>query len=113
MEFAPASRHSACRSSDIASRPAESRTWARGMSTRATAIARTKSNGSTSGTPASGVPGTFPRRLRGTLLVGARGDDLPVELRRGVEIVVVVVEPRRLQLRGLCRGEHAERRAAL
>jgi hypothetical protein len=32
------------------------------------------------------------------VLVGARGDDLAVELGRGVEVVVVVVEPGVLQL---------------
>ena len=30
-----------------------------------------------------------------TILVGARGDDLAVELGRGVDVVVVVVEARR------------------
>ena len=33
-----------------------------------------------------------------TILVGARGDDLAVELRRRVDVVVVVVEARVLQL---------------
>ena len=47
------------------------------------------------------------------VLIGARGDDLAVELRRGVEIVVVIVETGRLELGCLLRGEHSERGAAL
>ena len=35
------------------------------------------------------------------VLIGAGGDDLAVEFRRGVEIVVVVIEPGILQARGL------------
>ena len=43
------------------------------------------------------------------LLIGARGDDLAVEFRRGVEIVVVVIEtgllqPLRLRIRSACRA---------
>src|SRR5262249_39715924 len=45
--------------------------------------------------------------------VGARGDDLAVELRRGVEIVVVVVEAGIFQPPRLRTGQHAERRAGL
>jgi hypothetical protein len=44
--------------------------------------------------------------------IGARGDDLPVILRRGVEVVVVVVEAAGLQARGLRGREHAERGAS-
>ncbi|KAK4009560.1 hypothetical protein OUZ56_018694 [Daphnia magna] len=42
------------------------------------------------------------------VLVGTGRDDLAVELRRGVEIVVVVIEAGRLQGLGLPRFEHAE-----
>jgi hypothetical protein len=41
----------------------------------------------------------------------ARVDDLVVELRRAVEIVVVVIQPGRLELVRLRGAEHAERRA--
>ena len=47
------------------------------------------------------------------ILVGARGDDLAVELRRGVDVVVVVVEAGVLELVRLLGREHAERRAGL
>ncbi len=47
------------------------------------------------------------------ILVGAGRDDLAVELFRGVEIVVVVVESRVLQLQRLLRCQHAERGAGL
>ena len=43
----------------------------------------------------------------------ARGDDLAVEVRRGIEIVIVVIEPGVLQSLGLAVLEHAERRASL
>ena len=42
-----------------------------------------------------------------------RGDDLAVELGRGVDVVVVVVEPGVAQFLGLLARQHAERRAAL
>ena len=47
------------------------------------------------------------------VLVAARGDDLAVEFRRGVEIVVVVVEAGVFQPARLSRLEHAERDAGL
>src|SRR5579884_1799463 len=47
------------------------------------------------------------------ILIGAGRNDLAVELRRGVEIVIVVVETGALEARGLPRVEHAERRAGL
>jgi hypothetical protein len=43
------------------------------------------------------------------ILVVARGDDLAVELGRGVEVVVVVVEAGVASALGLAVGEHAER----
>ena len=46
-------------------------------------------------------------------LIVARGDHLAVELRRGVEIVVVVVEPGGLERLGLAVLQHAERAARL
>ena len=46
------------------------------------------------------------------VLIDARGDDLAVEFRRGVEIVVVVVEAGRLEPLRLRLGQHAERGAA-
>src|SRR3546814_2030573 len=46
-----------------------------------------------------------------TILVRACADDLAVELRRGIEIVVVVIEPGVGQTIGLRRLEHAERHA--
>ena len=49
MELAPARKASACASRGIASRPALSRTIARGIRMRATAIARIQSNGSSLG----------------------------------------------------------------
>jgi hypothetical protein len=45
--------------------------------------------------------------------VGPRADDLRVMARGGVEVVVVVVEPRLLERAGLRCGQHAERRAGL
>src|SRR5439155_900980 len=45
--------------------------------------------------------------------IGARGDDLPVELGGRVEVVVVVVETRRLELLRLAFAQEAERRAGL
>ncbi len=45
------------------------------------------------------------------IFVGARGDDLAVILRRGIEIVVVVIEAGVFQLFSLMRGEHAQRHA--
>jgi hypothetical protein len=47
------------------------------------------------------------------VLVGAGGNDLAVKLRRGVEVVVVVVEPRPLQPLRLRAVEHAEGDAGL
>ena len=47
------------------------------------------------------------------VLVVARRDHLAVELGRGVEVVVVVVEPRLAKLLGLALLEHAERAAGL
>jgi hypothetical protein len=47
------------------------------------------------------------------VLVSARRDHFTVELRRRVEIVVVVVEARLLQFAGLLRRQHAEGRAGL
>ena len=48
-----------------------------------------------------------------TVLVLARRDDLAVELRRGVEVVVVVVEAGVLERLGLAVLQHAERAAGL
>ncbi len=59
-------KHSACTASPICWRPADSRTRAVGIVMRATAIMRTKSNGSTGSESASGVPGTRTRLLIGT-----------------------------------------------
>ena len=47
------------------------------------------------------------------ILEGAGGDDFCVVPRRGVQIVVVVVEPGRLELVRLLRRQHAEGRAGL
>ena len=47
------------------------------------------------------------------LLIGARGDDLAVEFRRGVEIVVVVIETGCFSRRACVFGQHAERHAGL
>ena len=66
IEFAPATKHSACSSSLISARPALRRTIDAGIMIRATAIVRTNSNGSSSAVPASGVPSTCTRRLIGT-----------------------------------------------
>src|SRR5262249_38247452 len=44
-----------------------------------------------------------------TLLIGAGGDDGAVIFRRGVEVVVVVIEPRAFQPLRLWRAEHAKR----
>ncbi len=41
-----------------------------------------------------------------SVLIGTGGDDLAIELRRGVEVVVVVIEPRGAETGGLIRGEH-------
>ncbi len=152
-------KHIACNSSLIASRPADRRTCACGIMSRATAITRTKSNGSTPAFPCSGVPGICTSWLIGTLsgcvgrfesvmsicarsrsrlahaedaaaahlqagvahgfervqsvLERARRDDLVVVLRRGIDVVVVVVEAGVLQLDGLVGREHAERGARL
>src|SRR5882762_7905483 len=43
----------------------------------------------------------------------ARGDDLPVELGRGIEVVIVVIEPRLAQPLGLAGLQHAQRGAGL
>ena len=48
-----------------------------------------------------------------TILVVARGDDPAVELGRGVEVVVVVIEPGALELFRLAVLQHAQRRAGL
>ncbi len=66
IEFAPAIMHSSCASSFICSRPAESRTIARGIRMRAQAIIRTISIGSTGRIRASGVPSTATSALIGT-----------------------------------------------
>ena len=47
------------------------------------------------------------------VLVGAGGDDLPVVLRGGVEVVVVVVEPGPRERLRLLPGQHPEGRAGL
>ncbi len=47
------------------------------------------------------------------IVVRARRHDLAVEIGRGVEVVVVVVEARPLQALGLTRFKHAQRRAGL
>ena len=47
------------------------------------------------------------------ILIGARGDDLAVKLRRCIEIVVVVIEAGLFQPRRLLAVEHAERGAGL
>ncbi len=47
------------------------------------------------------------------VLVGAGGDDLAVELGRGVQVVVVVVQTGLLELFGLALAQHAERDAGL
>src|SRR6516162_6289613 len=45
--------------------------------------------------------------------IDAGRDDLAVEFRRGVEIVVVIIESGLLEPPRLRRGQHAERRAGL
>ena len=47
------------------------------------------------------------------VLIGAGGDDLAIELRRGIQIVVVIVEPSLSQLPGLLIVEHTQRHAGL
>src|SRR5580700_9660133 len=47
------------------------------------------------------------------VLIGARGDDLLVELRRGVEVVIVEIEAGVFEPPRLAGGEHAERGAGL
>ncbi len=51
-----------------------------------------------------------PQRIE-TLLVGARGNDLRIELRRGIQIVVVRGQSRGFQSLRLTGREHAQRRA--
>ncbi|CAB5392096.1 unnamed protein product [Rhizophagus irregularis] len=47
------------------------------------------------------------------VLEAARGDDVGILLRRGVDVVVVIIEPGVGELPGLMRLEHAERHAGL
>ena len=47
------------------------------------------------------------------IVIGTGGDDLAVEIRRGVEVVVVIVEAGLFQLLRLRFGQHAERHAGL
>ena len=47
------------------------------------------------------------------VLIGAGGDDVAVKLRRGVEVVVVVVKAGCTEARRLIGGEHPERHAGL
>src|SRR6266702_1327299 len=54
----------------------------------------------------------MPERVE-PLLVSARRDDLAVELRRGVEVVIVVVEAGRFEPRRLLARKHAKRGAGL
>jgi len=65
MELAPARKHSACISSLISLRPADRRTWQRGMRMRATAMVRTNSKGSKDAALASGVPATRTKLIDG------------------------------------------------
>ncbi|KYG03620.1 hypothetical protein BE21_50780 [Sorangium cellulosum] len=58
---------SSCASRESSVRPADRRTIARGIMSRATAIIRTNSIGSTGGRLSSGVPGERTRALIGTL----------------------------------------------
>ena len=55
------------------------------------------------------------RKAKGldSVLHGAGGDDLPVEFRRGVDIVIVEIQPRFLQTPRLILAQHAQRRAGL
>ena len=45
------------------------------------------------------------------ILVGAGGDDLLVVLGRGIEIMIVIIEPGSFQLARLLAGQHAQRDA--
>src|SRR5229473_3099303 len=65
-EFAPAIMQRSCASSLICSRPAESRTIARGIKSRAVAMMRTTSTVPTGATSAKGVPRTRTSMLMGT-----------------------------------------------
>ena len=67
IELAPARKHSACSSSLICSRPADSRTIEAGITMRATAMVRTNSMPSSGAWPSSGVPSTCTSMLIGTL----------------------------------------------
>src|SRR6266436_5483860 len=67
MEFAPARKQSVTASDDISRRPAASRTREAGIRTRAVAMARTMTSGSSAFTSASGVPSFRTSMLTGTL----------------------------------------------
>src|SRR5207247_6154449 len=54
-----------------------------------------------------------PRQRTEPVAVSARGDDLAVELRGRIEVVVVIVETRRLELLRLAFAQEDERRASL
>ena len=71
MELAPAKKHSACVSSLMAVRPAESRTCDFGIMMRASAIVRTNSIGSIGSASPSGVPSIGISMLIGTLSGGS------------------------------------------
>src|SRR3990167_7774439 len=131
MELAPARKHSTWVDSSICRRPADRRTLALGMVMRATATVRTNSSGSRSGSSASGAPGAglahahdaaaadvdagpahVAQRVQPVLVV-AGGDDVAVQLGRGVQVVVVVVQTSTLEALRLVAREHAQGAAGL